>query len=127
MPRPLCASFSPAFQSPRNLPSLGHLTVFRLAASIALARAGSSGLPATSAALHSRLVSSWTSRSTLAMPWSRNEALTISAAIWSSSAELGSAVEPGSEAQPATHGGERQAGDEVVAIDVHGVSPWLSA
>jgi hypothetical protein len=30
-PRPLCAIFSPSFQSPRNLPSLGHLTDFRAA------------------------------------------------------------------------------------------------
>ena len=66
IPRPFCASFSPAFQSPMNLPSLGIFTVARFACSIALARACGSGLPC--AFEHSAFDASCCSRSIFAMP-----------------------------------------------------------
>ena len=74
MPRPFWASFSPALQSPMYWPSAGHLIVARFGASICLATASDGAACRDEQAFWPR---SWFRRSTLAMPWSRNEAFII--------------------------------------------------
>ena len=75
MPRPSCAIFSPFFQSPRSLPSAGHLIVARFAFSIRSATSLGSALPVYS--LQVFCVSSCTRRSSFAWPCSTNDALSI--------------------------------------------------
>ena len=110
MPRPFCASFSPSRQSPRNWPSPGHLTVLRLAASMRLG-----DVAAASGAVRRRagvaLASSCCRRSTVAMPWSRNEALHHRRrSRWSSSA----AVRRARRSRRSSGGGGQRAEDDAL-------------
>src|SRR5574340_146117 len=94
MPRPFCASFSPSRQSPMNLPSAGQRTV---ANALACKRSATSAAGGWSAE-HARWNSSWSSRSSVAMPWLRNDARII-ACVWASrSAGAGALAQPASTA-----------------------------